>query len=67
MQRHRRLVEGVRNGAVCLRIILRFQLGLWPLPHCARRVDLFPLAAFPNKLDGEEDVIGVGRNNAPDL
>ena len=66
VQRHRGLVEGVRDGLVGLAVVLRLQLGFRPLPQRARRIDLFGLVAL-GELDREQDVVRVGRDHVPDF
>ena len=67
MQRHRGFVEGVRNPAVGLGIFFRLQLGFRPLPDRARRIDLLGFAFRVHEFDREQNVIRVGRDDAPDL
>ena len=66
VQRHRGLVERMRDGLVGLAVVLRLQLGFRPLPQRARRIDLFGLVAL-GELDREQDVVRVGRDHVPDF
>src|ERR1700732_4481797 len=67
MQRHRRHVEGPRNRILGLDIVLRLELGCWPLPERARRIDLPRLTLFRDQFDRELDVIGIGPDDALDF
>ncbi len=67
VQGERGLVERHGDRAVGLGVVLRLQLRLRPLPQRAGGVDLPGLALVVQKLDGEEDVIGVGADHALQL
>ena len=67
MQRHGRFVEGACDRLVGLRVVLGLELGFWPLPECARRIDLPRLAFFRDQFDRELDIIGVGPDDALDF
>ena len=67
MQRHRRLVERVRDRLVGLGVVFRRQFRLRALPQRAGRIDLARLALFRLKQDRELDVVGIGADDALDL
>ena len=67
MQRHRGIVEGGCDLLIGLLVVLARQLGLRALPQRARRIDLARLAFFRHELDGEQDVVGIGMNDALNL
>ena len=67
MQRHRRLVEGVRDRLVGLFVIFRGQLRFRPLPQRAGRIDLPRLALFRHKQNRKLDVVGIGADDAFDF
>lgn len=64
VQRQRRFVESHRDGAIGLRVVLRLDLGLRALPQGAGGIDLTRLALVVDQLDGKQDVVGVGPDNA---
>ncbi len=67
VQRHRRLVEGIRDRFIGLRVVLGLELGFRPLPQRAGRIDLARLALFGNELDRKLDIVGIGADDALDL